>query len=523
MPRWSALLIPVFALAGQVALAQCQIEPGTDLNDGGWVGQESSARCVGRSDERYFARFTPVSGDAGAFAAVLPAEGVQLPLVHLARYSVQLEGFLEDGGREALTAPAFQVTADLVAPQVPATPVVTVDGGVVRVFVGPLTDDGQGGVQVESSFVLAGSQDSEVGSWGAAPTTLSWDLGPGTWTAEVQSLDVARNYGGRTSSASFVVAANGAVAPPRPPVPTEVVFTNSSISAQVLDPADAYHFLLIEADGGITSAGLFRHAPAAANSVAYGYLPRECRFRLMASRIVGGETSVWSAPSSEFWVDLQPPRTPAGLLLTQRDGGISVTWGAATDSCTGVGAYRVERLTAGAAVIISTSSATSVFDVPSSPGQVRYRVRAIDDAGWVSDSLLSPPLIWPPVMDAGVMDAGVMDAGGLDAGAMDAGAMDAGVMDAGVMDAGVMAAGPMDAGAMDAGAMDAGVMDAGAMDAGAMDAGAMDAGAMDAGAMDAGSVPTETTQLLVGCGCSSVDWSGAVAFLGLLSLALRRR
>ncbi|MER2565317.1 MAG: hypothetical protein ABTQ32_31620 [Myxococcaceae bacterium] len=183
----------MFALAGHVAWAQCQIEPGTDLNDGGWAGQDSSARCVGRSDERYFARFTPVSGDAGAFAAVLRAE-VQLPLVHLARYSVQLEGLLPDGGREALNEPAFQVTADLVPPQVPAVPVVTVDGGAVMVFVGPLTDDGQGGVQVESSFRLAGSRESEVGSWGPAPTTLSWDLGPGTWTAEVQSVDVVRNY-----------------------------------------------------------------------------------------------------------------------------------------------------------------------------------------------------------------------------------------------------------------------------------------------------------------------------------------
>ncbi|MER2565318.1 MAG: fibronectin type III domain-containing protein, partial [Myxococcaceae bacterium] len=245
-------------------------------------------------------------------------------------------------------------------------------------------------------------------------------------------------------------------------MPTEVVFTSNSISARVLDPADAYHFLLIEADGGITSSGLFRHAPAASNSVAYGYLPRECRFRLMASRIVGGETSVWSAPSSEFWVDLQPPRPPTGLLLAERDGGISVTWAPATDSCTGVGAYRVERLTTGAAVIISTSSATTVFDVPSSPGQVRYRVRAIDDAGWLSDSLLSSAVTWPPPVDAGAMDAG----------------------------------------AMDAGAMDAGAMDAGAMDAGSMDAGSMAAGAMDAGAMDAGAVPTTTTQLVVGCGCS---------------------
>ena len=82
-------------------------------------------------------------------------------------------------------------------------------------------------------------------------------------------------------------------------------------------------------------------------------------------------------------VDLRPPSAPTGLTAGAGAGGVSLSWGAASDD-TGVVAYRVVR--AGRRIATLGASARSHVDTGVGAGTYSYAVRAVDRLGRISRS-----------------------------------------------------------------------------------------------------------------------------------------
>jgi hypothetical protein len=325
-----------------------------------------------------------------------------VPLQHLQRYALRVSG-ARDGGVVTGPGPEWFITADTVAPTILGVPVVDeVDGGTFHVSWAPSTDDGEGRMAYESSFSLPNENrpGNETGPTSVVVPELRADLGPGTWAINVQVVDVVRNYGGRTTSAPFVIAADPSITPPSPPVPRVAIFSTNSISFNLAEPADVYHFVGLEQDGGVFAGPVSRLSTRGLFPLptAYGYLPRECTFRVRASRLVDGGASEWSEPSVEFKVDLAPPTAPAGVQVSSDGGSVELSWTASTDSCSGVRHYRVERSVGSSSwePLAAPLVETRLEDTPPEAGRWRYRVLAVDFSSHESTFSAPAELGWPP-------------------------------------------------------------------------------------------------------------------------------
>jgi hypothetical protein len=386
-------------------------------------------------------------------------------------------------------------TFDDVSPSVP----VLLDAGVrvgtsqVELSFNPALDDG-GGISAHT-LVIDGAT-----SWATAtngPSPLTQTLAPGTWRLQVIARDVAENVSGASAARTLSVTSSALVpAAPTPSWPTSTSRSGFIAVSWPVDAGDQWAITQQTEDAGWVVA----ITPFASTGNTTVQVTGPCaQQRVRVSRLRGTASSDWSAASAPLLIDDVSPVVLAPAVATV-DGGVRLSWAAATDGCPSGLSYRLLRVIDGGTPTVRLATATSpTVDVLEGPGQFVWFVVAVDGAGNEGTSAGSSALTV------------LFDGGTPDPGAVDAGTPDAGILDAGTPDAGTP----------DAGAPDAGELDAGTGGTGTPDAGEFDAGPRDAGSPDGGAAPREPGNYGVGCACQTEG--GLSLWLFALTLMLRTR
>ena len=320
---------------------------------------------------------------------------------------------------------------------VPPTEPLLLDAGLLagtaRVVIDftPSSDDG-GGV-LGYSLRYPGGPLAHEGVVDVAAPPITDVMGEGTWTIAVYAYDRSDNSSGSSASVTFTFPAQPSLTvPPAPTWDATVSDTNEVGLEWPDDGAQSWVITVERPDGGWALAS----RPRVTTNGTLLSMAGPCRqHRARIARVVGDEVSAWSTPSAVLLIDEVNPAPPTWQPASVSGADVTLRWNAAGDACPSGMTYTLQRISGGAWMTVTQTSALQ-FTEAAVALPAEYRLVARDGAGNAATSMV---LVVTPGGDAGVVDAGVEDAGVVEP--------DAGLeVDAGVDDAGL----PVDGGDVDA-------------------------------------------------------------------------